>query len=95
MIVLFGVALLSILWVGLYYKVQSERQMEINSTYKEAGNLARSFEEHSSRTIKGADQTSLFLKYQYEKMGGEYRYFPVYRRRNAYRATLIVTRYHR
>lgn len=69
MIVLFGVVLLSILWVGLHYKVQNERKMEINSIYKEAGNLARSFEEHSSRTIKGADQISLFLKYQYEKMG--------------------------
>lgn len=68
-IVLFGVLLLSILWIGLYYKVQSEREMVIDATFKEAGNLARSFEEHSSRTIKSADQTTLFLKYQYEKMG--------------------------
>jgi signal transduction histidine kinase len=68
-IVLFGVLLLSGLWVGLYFKVQSERQLVIDATFKEAGNLARSFEEHSSRTIKSADQTALFLKYQYEKMG--------------------------
>lgn len=69
MIVLFGVLLLSILWIGVYYKVQSERQMVIDGVFKEAGNLARSFEEHSSRTIKGADETALFLKYQYEKVG--------------------------
>lgn len=68
-IVLFGVLLLSILWIGLYYKVQSEREMVIDATFKEAGNLVRSFEEHSSRTIKGADDTALFLKYQYEKIG--------------------------
>lgn len=49
--------------------MESEREMVIQAAFKEAGNLARSFEEHSSRTIKEADETALFLKYQYEKMG--------------------------
>ncbi|MBP2626508.1 MAG: sensor signal transduction histidine kinase [Firmicutes bacterium] len=68
-IILFGVFLLCVLWIGLFYKVQSERQLEIDAAFKETGRLARSFEEHTLRTIKGADQAALFLKYQYEKMG--------------------------
>lgn len=68
-IVLFGIFLLCFIWIGLYYKVQSERQMAIERAIKETSNFARAFEEHSSRTIKSADQTALFLKYQYEKEG--------------------------
>lgn len=68
-IILFGFLLLCTLWIGLYYKVESERKMEVNAAFKEAANYARSFEEHTLRTIKGADQTVLFLKYQYEKLG--------------------------
>jgi len=69
MIILFGIFSLCVLWIGLYYKVQSERQMVINGAFKDAGNFARSFEEHTLRTIKGVDQAALFLKYEYEKKG--------------------------
>jgi signal transduction histidine kinase len=68
-IVIFGIFLLCFMWVGLYYKIAAERRMEINSAIRETGNFARAFEEHTLRTIKSADQTALFLKYQYEKSG--------------------------
>lgn len=69
MIIVFGIALICFIWAGLFYKIESEREMVIRDTIKEAGNLARAFEEHTIRTIKSADQTALFLKYQYEKEG--------------------------
>lgn len=66
-IILFGIFLLSFIWIGLYYKVQSERQLAISDAFKDTANFARAFEEHTLRTIKSADQAALFLKYQYEQ----------------------------
>ena len=68
-IVLFGMVLLCFIWIGLYYKIGSERQMELDNAAKETSNFARTFEEHTLRTIKSVDQTALFLKYLYEKEG--------------------------
>lgn len=68
-ILAFGVFLLCSVWAGLFFKVQSERRIEINNAFRETGNFARAFEEHTLRTINGADQVAIFLKYQYEKEG--------------------------
>jgi len=68
-IVFFGIVLLCFIWIDLYYKVQNERQLEIDSAFKETVILARAFEEHALRTIKSADQTAMFLKYEYEREG--------------------------
>lgn len=69
MILLFGIVLLCVIWIGLYFKINSERQADIDSAIKDTANFARAFEEHTLRTIKSADQAALFLKYQYEKEG--------------------------
>lgn len=68
-IILFGIVLLCIIWIGLYFKINSERQADINNAIKDTANFARAFEEHTLRTIRSADQTVLFLKYQYAKEG--------------------------
>jgi PAS domain S-box-containing protein len=68
-VVLFGLVLLCFIWGGLYFKVQSERQLELEHALSETRNYARTFEEHIVRTIKGMDQIALFLKYQAEKEG--------------------------
>ncbi len=67
--VLFGIVLLCFIWTGLFYKIQAERQQEIAGAFRETANLARAFEEHTLRTVKGVDQTILFLKVEYEKAG--------------------------
>jgi len=67
--VLFGMVLLCFIWGGLYYKVQTERQRELNEAIKETSNYAIAFEEHTASTIKGLDQILLFLKYKVEKEG--------------------------
>lgn len=68
-IILFGVFLLAFLWLGLFYKVQYEQKMELNNAYRETANFARAFEEHTLRTIKGADQVAKFLEFEYESEG--------------------------
>lgn len=67
--ILFGMLLLGFIWGGLYYKVQSERQLELDNAVKETGNYARAFAEHTARTIRGLDGVLLFLKYKAEKEG--------------------------
>lgn len=68
-IILFDIFLLCFIWGSLLHKIESERELEINSAVRETANLARAFEEHTLRTIKSADQTAAFLKYQYGREG--------------------------
>ena len=67
--VLFGIVLLCLVWIGLYYKIQSERQLEIDGAIKETSNYARTFEENTVHTVNGLDAIALFLKSQAEKEG--------------------------
>ena len=66
LVVLFGAIFICFVWSGLYFIVQGEREREIANAFKEAGNYARTFEEHMVQTLKGLDQIALFLKYQVE-----------------------------
>jgi len=65
----FAIFLLLIVWMGLYYKIESEMKQEKEAAFKETMNFAKAFEEHTLRTIRGADQAVLFLKFQYEREG--------------------------
>ena len=67
--ILLGIILLCLIWTGLFLTVQRERQSEIDDAFKDTAAYARTFAEHSVRTIKGLDQIALFLKYQIEKEG--------------------------
>lgn len=66
---LFGLVLLCLIWSGLYYKVQSEKQIVQETTQKELSNYTRTFAEHTTRTIRGLDEMALFLKNQAENEG--------------------------
>lgn len=65
----FAAFLLTIIWLGLHYKINEEKKAELAAAIKETSNFARVFEEHTLRTIRGADQTVLYLKYEYEREG--------------------------
>ncbi len=69
MIIAFGFLLLCIIWLGLFIKTEAEKNQEMNNAIQETKNYARTFEEHTLRTIRGADQTVLFLKSEYERQG--------------------------
>lgn len=68
-IAVFALFLLCSVWLGLYYLLDNEKQLEVNNVIRDNANLARAFEEHTLRTIKNADQAVLFLKQQYEQNG--------------------------
>lgn len=68
-IVLFGTVLILISWLFLFFKIQDERQTEINHAVRDLTNFARAFHEHSLRTLKSADQVALFIKYHCERDG--------------------------
>jgi len=69
MAILFGFFLLCVIWIGLFVKIESEKQQEMRNAIKETKNFARTFEEHTLRTLRGADQTVLYLKYEFERQG--------------------------
>ena len=64
---LFGVILLCLTWGGLIFKVQEERQLELAATFKETANFAKTFAEHTSRTLRGLDEITRYLKHQAEE----------------------------
>ena len=69
LVIFFGVIFTCFVWTGLYFVIQTERQLEIGNTFKEAANYARMFEEHTVRTIKGLDQVAISIKFEVEKEG--------------------------
>jgi len=69
-IVLFGCILIAITWLFFFFHMQREQEMEIDHSKESVTNFARAFQEHTLRTLKGADQVALFIKYQYERDDG-------------------------
>ena len=65
----FAAFMIAVLWGAVLYKVAAERRLSVEQVYRDNGNLARAFEEHTIRTLKSVDQSVLFLKFQYEKFG--------------------------
>ena len=71
--VLAGAVLMVIgIWVGLLSYLSFEKDAAYRNTEKLAGNLTRTFEEHSVRTIRGIDQTTMFVKREYERNGRKF-----------------------
>ena len=68
-IIFFTALMLLIIWSGLYVVVQRERQSEIDDAFKDTATYARTFAEHTVRTLQGLDQVAIFLKYQAEREG--------------------------
>jgi hypothetical protein len=66
---LFAAVLLALTWIAVGLKAREDRDNALIATVRANGNLARAFEEHTVRTLASVDQTVLFLKYQYERIG--------------------------
>lgn len=69
LIAIFSGLIVVSIWVLIVYEAGNERKLAVEAIYRENANLARAFEEHSIRTLKSVDQSVLFLKFQYEKLG--------------------------
>lgn len=65
----FAALLTAMIWGSVGMQIHADRARQIEDTLRDSANLARTFEEHTVRTIKNVDQAVLFVKYQYEQLG--------------------------
>jgi|LNFM01.1.fsa_nt_gb two-component system, NarL family, sensor histidine kinase BarA len=58
------------LWAGLRYYIDFERQQTVREAEQGLANYSRAFGEHTVRTARVLDQTTMFVKREYESSGG-------------------------
>lgn len=61
--------LLLTLWVSLAVYMSVEKRAALENAEREAGNYARLLEEQTVRTVRVLDQTTVFVKTEYERLG--------------------------
>lgn len=57
------------IWTTVVVKTNAEREATIAGAIKQNANLARVFEEHAIRTVKGVDAAALFVAREYARHG--------------------------
>ena len=66
-IILFGVATVSLLWIGLFYWAEREEQGALAQIRRDTTNLSVAFHEQVLRTITAIDQALLVIKAEYAR----------------------------
>ncbi len=66
----FALVLVSMVWGGMFARIEDDRAQTIDNVRRDNANLTRAFTEHTVRTLKSVDQAVLFIKHQYEKSNG-------------------------
>ncbi len=69
LIVGFCLTLIGIIWSAVIVHGNFQQQEMIDNAIRQNSNLAMAFEEHTVRTIKGADAALLFLRREYARLG--------------------------
>jgi signal transduction histidine kinase/CheY-like chemotaxis protein len=64
-IILFGVATISLLWIGIFYWAERQEQAALDQMRRDTTNLAIAFREQVLRTITAIDQAMLVIKTEY------------------------------
>jgi diguanylate cyclase (GGDEF)-like protein len=62
---LLGVVMIALTWSVTVMSLQSGKQADLDKATSEASNLARAFDEHIARTIRGTDNTLIVLRSMY------------------------------
>jgi len=68
-IVGFCLLFIGAIWTAVVVQTQSERAKTIADAIRQNSNLAKVFEEHTIRTIKGVDAAALFIAHEYARLG--------------------------
>lgn len=63
---LLGVLMIALIWSATTIYLRSNKQADLATARQETSNLARAFEEHIARTIRGVDNTLIILRSMYE-----------------------------
>lgn len=67
-----AVGLVIVLWVMLGIYLQHEKKTAVDQAIKLTANYTRAFEEHTVRTVRAVDQTTMFVKHEYERLGNRF-----------------------
>jgi diguanylate cyclase (GGDEF)-like protein len=62
----FGLLLIAACWIGLYFVLSLERSKTLENATQQTATLARLFDDYTSRTLQGIDQTLLLFREAYE-----------------------------
>jgi diguanylate cyclase (GGDEF)-like protein len=69
--ILFGMAMIALVWSGTYYQSETERWAEEQTAVEHSQSLARMFEENVVRTISEVDTTLRLVRYVHEATEGK------------------------
>jgi signal transduction histidine kinase len=64
-----AIAAMIVLWAMLALYLQHEKSAAMEQAVQLTGNYARAFEEHTIRTVRAVDQTTMFVKHEFERLG--------------------------
>ena len=67
-----GLAMIALIWGSVAYHLDVERMRARQAAVQNTGNLARSFEEYTVRSIKEVDKSLLLLRTAFEKNPEEF-----------------------
>lgn len=70
--VILGVAMIVLLWGGIFVLLRVDRQAAIDAATVNTSNLARAFGEHTARTIRGEDGTLVVLRAMLQRDAGSF-----------------------
>ncbi len=68
-IVVFCLVLIAAVWSAVEFESRTERAQTISNAIRQSSNLAKIFEEHALRTVKGVDAAALFVAGEYARVG--------------------------
>ncbi|NVO15836.1 MAG: response regulator [Rhodoplanes sp.] len=66
-VILLGLACIAVIWAGAIYEIHEERRFVAQDAHQTTSNLARAFEEHIIRSVRGVDQTLLYVREIYSR----------------------------
>ena len=65
----FAGLLVVLVWSVAWLTIENQHRQAIDSAVDDARNIVRALDEHAVRTFQSADQSVLFLKHHYERLG--------------------------
>ncbi len=68
----FAVAIVATIWVVVPAELANREEREVAGIMRENANLARAFEEHTTRTLQSIDQLALLAKAEYQRAGAAF-----------------------
>jgi len=69
-----GVAMIGVVWSGVYFLGQEERERAVQDAKRQGSNLTRVFAEYIARAIRSTDSQLIILRKLYQRDGDNFRF---------------------